>query len=96
MRDSLFLSVVDERHTLLEEEERSPYFEPVFVGNKEPRARLVVVLEEAELDVVVGEGVLLTVERVGVGFKAAAAVEVCFHRAVDVVVVRHVERLKNF
>ena len=85
------LTVVYKRHSLLEEHKRRPAFQRGFIGNQKTGAALVVVFEKAQLDVIVGKCVFLTVHGVGVLLKAAAAVNVISESAVAIVFIGDVK-----
>ena len=91
VRNRLFLTGIQQRHSLLKEHERRPAFEHGDVGEEEPRTGLVVIFEKTQLDIVVGIDGFLPVDRVGVGLQRAGAVEIILERAVAVVVIGQIK-----
>ena len=76
MLNAVFLSRVNERHTLLEKHKRRIVSERFFVGNKERGASLVVILQKTKLYIIVGINVFLAVDLERVIFERASALDI--------------------
>ena len=93
MLRAVFLTRIDQRQALLEEAERRPVHQSIFVGNEERRPRLVVILQKTELHEILGIDVFLPLDRLGIRRERALTREVSAELLIHVVVIAEIERL---